>query len=283
MQLIKVFSRKAAGRWNTSGDMDYLNSKIQRWMPQKQQVAVDSSPTLHDIYDSINSTLATSDPRTTLPLEFYDPTLRRIIDRIAVDEEFAGYRSSLKYRTLGIGHLLGEVVSRMADHVTGEAPRETARIALFGGHDSTVAAILASLGALEGDNGTWPGYGSSVVVELFKDTRLAPRASCSEGGTMQSLKERSNVGSIETSVDADPRTTSGPLDGFYVRLKYNDRSLDIHGCQTLGLHLAGNSNFCTLAAFKDIVDRFTPTDWKQACVSNLDKLPFPTKDEAIGI
>ena len=237
-------TEKATG--NTSGEMAYLNSKIQRWMPQKQRVAVDSSPALHDIYDSINSTLATSDPRTTLPSEFYDPTLRSIIDRISVDEEFTGYKSSLEYRTLGIGHLLGEVVSRMADHVSGEAPKGTARIALFGGHDSTVAAILASLGALEGDNGTWPGYGSSVVVELFKNTNLARRTSCSEGGVLQSLKHRSTVGSSETLADVNPRTNTSPFNGFYVRLKYNDHTLNIPGCQTSGLHLAGNPNFCTL-------------------------------------
>ncbi|MCJ1378831.1 hypothetical protein MMC17_001930 [Xylographa soralifera] len=260
--------------------MAYLNSKIQKWMPQKQRVAVDSSPTLHDIFDTINSTFATLDPRTTLPLEFYDPILLSFIDRITVDEEFAGYKSSLEYRTLGIGHLLGEVVSRMTDYARREAPKDTAKIALFGGHDSTIAAILASLGTMEGDNGTWPGYGSSVVVELFEGTNLGPRSTCSKGD-MQSLKDRSEPRSIETSEIINRRTISGPWDGFYVRLKYNDRSVDIPGCQGPGLHLAGNPTFCTLAAFKDIIDLFTPPDWKQACISNLDKPPFPTKDESI--
>ena len=236
--------KKAAG--NTSKEMTYLNSKIQRWMPQEQPVAVDSSPTLHDIYDTINSTLATSDPRTTLPLEFYDPTLRRIIDRITVDEEFEGYKSSLEYRMLGIGHLLGEIVSRMADHAKGEAPKGTAKMALFGGHDSTVAAILASLGLLEGNNGTWPGYGSSIVVELFKLTGQTPRHLCSEDNNWQDLKDHSKGGPITVMQDVNPHTSTGRLDGFYVRLKYNDRSLNIPGCQTPGLHLAGNSDVCTL-------------------------------------
>ena len=35
-------------------------------------------------------------------------------------------------------------------------------------------------------------------------------------------------------------------------------------------------------AFKKIVDKFTPVDWKQACLSNLDKSPFPVQTEPAG-
>lgn len=109
---------------NHTSEMDYLNRLIQKWMPSKQRVAVDSNPRLHGIWDTINATLATpAASNTRLPVEFYDPKARKIIDSIAVEEEFSGYKESREYRMLGIGALLGEVVQRMVSQVQGK--RET--------------------------------------------------------------------------------------------------------------------------------------------------------------
>ena len=156
-------------------------------MPAKTRVAVNSNPRLHGIFDTINSTLATANSETYLPQEFYDTKLRKIVDRILVDEEYSGYRESLEYRTVGIGALLGEVVERMIHNVQhsengnlvrfekgagqfGDSHTERGgpKFFLSGSHDSTLAAILASLGAFEGENGIWPSYTSSLAVELFK-------------------------------------------------------------------------------------------------------------------
>ena len=43
--------------------------------------------------------------------------------------------------------------------------------------------------------------------------------------------------------------------------------------------VAANS---TQEAFKAIVDGFTPKNWKQACMSNLDKPAFPEEIEPGG-
>jgi len=72
------------------------------------------------------------------------------------------------------------------------------------------------------------------------------------------------------------------LDGYYVRLRYNDQPVTIPGCRTLGNHLEGDESFCTLAAFKSIVDKFTPTDWRQQCRANIDAPAFPSKPEPAG-
>lgn len=179
--------------------MDHLNTLFQKWMPFRQCVAVDSTPKLHGIWDTINSTLATSGPPTHLPSEFYDARAREIIDRIVMEEEYVGFKESNEYRTIGIGALLGEVVQRMIRssakpkelQTSGRGKEEekeggnlandlfsrnkSTKIALFGRHDSTLAAILNSLGALEGENNTWPSYTSSLAIELFpRGSRLPP-------------------------------------------------------------------------------------------------------------
>ena len=170
--------------------MDYLNYLLQKWMPPQQRVAVDSSPSLHGIWDTINTTLATPPGSITrLPPEFYDRKAHKIIESIVVEEEYAGYKESEEYRTVGIGALLGEVVRRMQYWIQREYPqirtpleilaiieaqilthgeeRKGPNFALAGCHDSTLAAILASMGAMKGENNKWPQYTSSLAVELF--------------------------------------------------------------------------------------------------------------------
>ena len=162
--------------------MDYINQKIQKWMPQERRIAVKSDPSMHGIADSINSTLATPGSHTKLPPEFYDSKLRKIVDQIVVEEEYSGYKESTEYRALGIGDLAGEIVTRMVDRARVETSGDMSklgrwlrkskassqeRMALFGCHDATIAALMASLGVLEGENGTWPAYGSTLAVELF--------------------------------------------------------------------------------------------------------------------
>ncbi|MCJ1450856.1 hypothetical protein MMC28_001190 [Mycoblastus sanguinarius] len=262
-QLRKAFTRRTAARWDSSTEMEYLNSLMGKWMPPGQPVAVDSMPNLHGIFDTINSTLASDGPETTLPPEFYDAKARKIIERIVLEEEFAGFKESREYRSLGIGPLLSEVVQRM---VSSAATQEQVahslqednngairnggnglKIALFSCHDSTLAAILASVGAMDLSNETWPPYSSSLAVELFQ--------------------ERDS----HRNVKSHPPGTRPDSGGLYVRMRYNDRAMTIPGCQSEGRHLHGDKSFCTLSAFKEIVTQFAPSDWKQACLSNLDK------------
>lgn len=227
--------------------MDYVNNLLQKWMPSQQHVAVDSTPKLHGIWDTINSTLATPGPPTRLPPEFYDAKARGIIDRIVTEEEYAGFKESNEYRTVGIRALLQEVVERMVRTAptssslqispqeekgagtAGDLPSSGTdpKIALFGCHDSTLAAILASLGALEGENNTWPSYTYSLAIELFQANTEPQTPTHREHTPM-------------------PLTNEGPQQ--YVRIRYNDSPITILGCRPPGRHLAGDKSFCNLVS-----------------------------------
>ena len=217
--------------------MDYINSLLRKWMPCRQRVAVDSKPKLHGIFDTINATVAASDSRTRLPNEFYDAKLRKTMDRILVEEEYSGYRENEEYRRLGIGHLLSEVAQRMsnraqrattkseamvASNVVDRGDLDSMKLALFACHDSTLAATLTSLGTMEGENSEWPGYASSLAIELFQDTENDRHSA-----TGESREEFS---------------------AFYVRLRYNERPLRLPGCQEPGDHWEGDKGFCTLVS-----------------------------------
>lgn len=250
---------------NSSTEMDYLNTLLQKWMPSQQRVAVDSIPTLHGIWDTINATLGTAGPPTRLPLEFYDPKARSIIDRIVTEEEYSGYKESVEYRTVGIGAMLGDAVQRMvrssreketesgassggefdmtADPGSGTGTGTGLKIALFGSHDSTIAATLASLGAMEGDDNAWPSYTSSLAIELFRAIDPAPAPSQPENPPPTPTPTSTNPAAMPA-----PTPAPAPAHGSsqqYVRIRYNDRPITIPGCRPRGNHLDGDESICT--------------------------------------
>ena len=268
--------------------MDYLNRLLSKWMPPSApRVAVDSHPRLSGIMDTINSTLAHG-PATRLPSEFYDEEGRAIIDRIGTEEWFSGYQESTEYRKLGIGALLGDVVSRMAGSVgrngndgmlevggddgkvgTGRAGEKEIKFAMSGCHDTTLAAILASLGAFEGEK--WPPYTSHIALELFRKSDPSIRKPSSEtaqdrvsvpdtttakqswwsshfGGTTATTKPKPppSAGIARRPTSELTATEKATLKDYYVRIRYNDRVKTIPGCKPPGKHLEGDESFCTL-------------------------------------
>lgn len=323
IQICKAFSRRTADRCeshslsricvnltklqgNDSADMKYLNELLRKSMPTEKRVAVDSTPSMHAIHDAITATAATGSSDIRLPEEFYDPKVSDIVDKIAFEEEYSAFQESQEMRRVGIGALLGDVVERMvfqAERQSLSAAKVSAlgpipKLFLCGSHDSTLAAIVASLGAIDTNaRRKWPTYGSVIAIELFqKNDSETDRGQ----GKKDDVSDSAMIGRRPSSA-LDPEQKRR-LESYYVRVRYNDQSLVIPGCRGPGRNWHGNEEFCTLVsnflfalfsenvlsipifqtAFKEIVDRFTPTNWRQACLTNLDKSGLPDKVEAAG-
>jgi len=73
------------------------------------------------------------------------------------------------------------------------------------------------------------------------------------------------------------------MEGYYVRLRYNDEVMKVPGCRPQGKHLEGDDSFCTLTAFKEIVDAYTPKNWKMECTQNMGKPAFPQTIQPSGV
>ncbi|KAL1856230.1 hypothetical protein Plec18167_006541 [Paecilomyces lecythidis] len=292
-QLSRAFAQRAADTWNESEEMNYLNKLWSKWMhPNHPRVAVDSHPRLSGIMDTINASLAHG-PATKLPSEFYDKKAREYIHKIAVDEWYSGYQESAEYRRLGIGALVGDIVDRMVSTaVEGGWRSDTTaastanagvpiKFALSGCHDTTLAAILASMGAFE--TLEWPPFTSSVAIELFSKKRdstesavVEPKDMASKSGILSFLTGRSSTTPPSPSdlarkpLDSYPPATRDTLRQHYVRIRYNDRPMRIPGCAAKPEnHLPGDDTFCTLEAFKEIADKFTPKNWQRECMENI--------------
>lgn len=277
-QLARAFAEIAAAKWNNSEDMAYLQKKIGKYVDGP--VAVDGRPRLSGIMDTVNSTFAHG-PLVKLPKEFYDPKVREIMNRINVDEWFRGYSQSSEYRRLGVGSLLGNMKDRL---LAVAAKSDPLKIALYGAHDTTVAAMLASLGAFDGQ---WPPYTSNVAVELFSGPKQdsAPVKVADEhadkslaAGTRKSWGWDSWFGGNKVSQPRNDDVDATKLEGWYVRLRYNDKPVVVQGCRPAGRHLDGDESFCTLAAFKSIVEKMQPDDWRGECQANLDKPGIPKEE-----
>lgn len=287
--LYKAFGERAAGRWNDSPEMAHINKKIGKYMTEENsRVKVDSHPRLSGMMDTINATRAHG-PATKLPNEFYDPQLLANIDKIVVDEWFAGYKENTEFRRLGKGQMVGDITQMLTASALGQ-DKQPIRFALTGAHDTTLAGFLASLGAFEDE--PWPKFTSHVAVELFRrkssassslpqpeSSNLAPAAPRTSwfaslfGGSSQS-KSPSTVSQPNTR---KPLTGFSPseretIKDYYVRIRYNDRPVTIPGCRKPGRHFEeGGETFCTLEAFKQIADAFTPNDWKKECRERLEQ------------
>jgi acid phosphatase len=221
-QLSRAFAQRTADRWNETDEMQYLTKLIGKWMPahSDKRVAVDSHPRLSGIMDTINSTLAHG-PETRLPPEFYDPKARAIIDRIGVEEWFSGYNENREYRMLGIGSLIGDIVERMTSKIEGaglsinEIGGENGRLgkgrggekgirfAMSGCHDTTLAGVLSSLGAFNGEK--WPPYTSHIAFELFKTKTDSGDSSASSASDADFLTP-----TIPASTEPQAQTTTKP-------------------------------------------------------------------------
>jgi acid phosphatase len=292
--LSRAFAQRTADRWNDTDDMKYLNKLLSKWMPENSKtVAVDSKPRLSGIMDTINATLAHG-PATRLPKEFYDEKGRTIIDKIAVEEWYSGYTESEEYRMLGIGGLMGDIVTRMAGSVerngndglvevggedghlgTGRGGEKDIKLALSGCHDTTLSAILHSLGAF-GDE-QWPPYTSHVAIELFRrkawtnpNWTVPARTSESDGERKARDEDKKSqswwrnlFGSTKDLVDGRVPSPEGiarrpiealspeerdKLEGYFVRVRYNDKVMNVPGCKPAGKHLDGDESFCTLVS-----------------------------------
>ena len=265
--------------------MDYLNSLIQKWMPSEAKVQVETHPRLSGIMDTINSTLAHG-PQTRLPSAFYDSRGRDIIDKIGVEEWFAGYQESNEYRTVGIGGLAGDIVARMVGSAeksgndglreiggedsssdAGRGRDKDVKFGLSGCHDTTLAAILASLGCFQG--GKWPPYTSHIAFELFREaypgtqtvengrpdetvtTRVTHKHNQSWLASFFTSSRQANLAREDISrrpIHELNATELSKLKGHYVRVRYNDQPLVIPGCRFPGKHLDGDESLCTLVS-----------------------------------
>jgi len=101
------------------------------------------------------------------------------------------------YRRLGVGPLLGDVLDRF---INAAETSSSQKMALYGTHDTTIAALLATMGVFDK---RWPCFTSNITFELFQ---------AQKNGSFLSFLKRAQ---------------------YFVRIRYNQKVLALPGVDVL--------------------------------------------------
>ncbi|KAK9364234.1 histidine phosphatase superfamily [Lipomyces starkeyi] len=213
------------------------------------------------IVDTYSSALAHN---IKAPPGFANRQVVNTVAKAALEAEFVGYEKNAEMKQLGMGRFFAEVLQRMTigDPIVSDNVAEISQmlgqketkiyrkvplLALYGAHDSSIGAILSSLGVF--DN-RWINFTSHITFELFEE------------------KLKSSAWSLGAP-------------GKFVRVKYNGRPMTIPACQPRGKHWGDDGSFCTMAAFQELLRSVSPRDWNAQCKEHLGDLA-PELNEVSG-
>ncbi len=170
-----------------------------------------------------------------------------------------------------------EVGGRDGQLARGRGGETAIKLGLSGCHDTTLAGVLVSLGAF--GNERWPPYTSHIAFELFRkaDIPEAPprqKIKLDEASLVaasgdskvrrgwfgrlfgdDSGKVTNEKGDVSTPLGIARKKTDelsvserSKLEGYFVRIRYNDKVMSVPGCKASGKHLDGDESFCTLVS-----------------------------------
>lgn len=108
------------------------------------------------------------------------------------------------------------------------------KLVLAGSRDSTLAATMASLGAVDSGSRSgrnWPPYGSALAIELFLEQDTTTRSQAVASNISQLFAYRLNSSLSEQKTR---------LKGHYVRIRYNGQSLVVPSCRGPGRNWQGD-------------------------------------------
>ncbi|KAJ3234355.1 hypothetical protein HDU81_001463 [Chytriomyces hyalinus] len=141
-------------------------------------------------------------------------------------------------RTVNDAAVAATIQTYVKDLVPAEAEMKDLKLAVFSGHDTTIAPLIASLGAYRGYVAEiWPPFGSHVVFEVVE-----------------------HVPSKLASSHQQPS-----IDNHYVRVRYNSDPLKLPFCQGRGSHFSGDPSLCRLDIFLKAVGKLVPGDYDAEC------------------
>ncbi|KAJ2492006.1 hypothetical protein IWW37_001859 [Coemansia sp. RSA 2050] len=242
------------------------------------------------VWDTVSSMRSHGLP---LPKEIDDELIARVSKFSAV-EYLHPTMNSTKLARMQIGPLVRELADNVvcaieADRGIEASKQHPPKMSIYSGHDTTIGPLLAIFGDdLAGSpllttpaNPMWPPFSSSLRIELLKDsTSPYPTVQPSWAGDLANHSEDLSTIPPEerirplnvpdslyrwapgrtgnsSPVPFNPRATRD----YYVRIWYNDRSVQLPACRDPGAHHSKlGSSVCTLDGFFKQIARFVPSE-----------------------
>ncbi|KAE8210928.1 hypothetical protein CF327_g5267 [Tilletia walkeri] len=250
-QLDKDYAEKAAVTYNSS--LESLDASLS---PHNdgQPIRVDGHPRLSGLLDTIRAAQAHGFP---VPDAFVVPKTIELANKAILAEWFSGYNDpdpqrALEFRRLSMGRLFSELQTRL-DSKAKQPEKDSLRLGIYSTHDTTLAGILCTLDAFDNQ---WPAFAATLNFELFRRPERSDTANSSASSPVSGLLSR--LGLKDKPVK----------DEHYVRVRYGAKTLRLPACAAAGQHLDGHAEFCTLDAFRQVVDSLQHPEglsWEAEC------------------
>jgi len=122
-------------------------------------------------------------------------------------------------RRLAIGPFLADLRDIILSKVNNTPETKDLKFAIYSGHDSTMAPLITTFSAFDH---RWPKFNSHLTLELF-----------------ESKEEKSLFSKLFSSAQ----------NNHYIRVRYNDKILELPACQNDDQHHPNDRSLCTLKAF----------------------------------
>ena len=153
-----------------------------------------------------------------------------------------------------------EAIAKQFSDLNGES--SSPKLSVFSGHDSSILALLAVLGAFPGE---WPPVASTVLVETWLVDRRELLGARAPGIGRPHWSERTvSSDSRFANLHRDSARAYGSEEKqAMVRVLFNGVVLPLAGCA--GQEDARKGGLCSLAAFRDMARRRDPEDYRKAC------------------
>ncbi|KAJ2376671.1 hypothetical protein IW150_001846 [Coemansia sp. RSA 2607] len=290
-----LFARfNAASRQLHADELENIYAEMRRIPVLRQQAETDRSARQDRFTIPIADTVAAVHAHALpVPKAIDDAFVTRLMQAAAIEYQHSAWTSASLARMV-IGRLVHECVDHIVAAVEGDraADDRRSRMAIYSAHDTTLGPLLAVMGS-GGDPGDpsaespegmlWPQFASSMRIELLKDARspyppVRPaweddQKDCSEDASMVPFEKRVRPVNVPKSlyrwssvsgrraVERNPRATRD----YYVRVWYNDRTVQLPTCRDPGAHHTQlGSSVCTLDGFFKQLARFVPSEKEHA-------------------
>ena len=179
--------------------------------------------------------------------------------REAAEVRYVNRATNAEGAALAGGRLLRELAEESHDVINvARGGQNKPKLSVFSGHDSSILALLAVLGAFPGE---WPPVASTVLVETWLvDERVAGARVPGVGRPHWSER---TVSSDSRIAIRDSAKRGSEEKQAMVRVLFNGTVLPLAGCA--GQEDARKGGLCSLAAFRDMARRRDPEDYRKAC------------------
>ena len=176
--------------------------------------------------------------------------------REAAEVRYVNRAANAEGAALAGGRLLRELAEESSDAIVASTNGGESPLSVFSGHDSSILALLAVLGAFPGE---WPPVASTVLVETWLVDRRDAGARAPGIGRPH-WSERTVSSDSRFASDSAKRGSEEKQ--AMVRVLFNGAVLPLAGCA--GQEDKRKGGLCSLAAFRDMARRRDPEDYRKA-------------------